>query len=316
MSYNGTILVPEYSVYPGYASNRYSLLFELIAQRNNFKVMATSSFKKEQQEGKICIAFKSLQHNDIHQNEQVLLLDNDISIIFYPVDLQHIDEPTLPEYRPLYERLLKKAVKIICPYKEAFIKAWGNNSETMEKFIWFPHSFGDKNVWNKHNNINNAKKNKCLSPGYAGLDYEMRRELLKYPEIADSIYHEEKYVENIVVNRKPFFGEEYVKKLNGYDCCFTCPSRFNYPLAKFFEIPAAGSLLVAKTCNDIKELGFIENVHYISVDEGNYINKIKEILKSPRNYDSIVKQGQDFVLEKFDIMNRVIQLEKIIGEIL
>jgi hypothetical protein len=85
MSYNGTILVPEYSVYPGYASNRYSLLFELIAQRNNFKVMATSSFKKEQQEGKICIAFKTLQHNDIHQNEEVLLLDGSINIIFYQI---------------------------------------------------------------------------------------------------------------------------------------------------------------------------------------------------------------------------------------
>ena len=49
MEYNGTILIPEYSVYPGYASNRYSLLFKTFADRNNFKIIATSSFKKEEQ---------------------------------------------------------------------------------------------------------------------------------------------------------------------------------------------------------------------------------------------------------------------------
>ena len=315
MGYDGTILVPDNFLYPAYGSRRYSTLFEEVAKKKNFKLLKTLYFRKEEQEGDICIVFCGLQHSYIYGNARSLDMPEKIKIIFYPTDLQHIDEPTIPEYRAMYERMLSRAVKIICPYKEAFIEWWGSKPEYMKKFEWFPHSFGYRSIWEKYSSKNRFKNNKCLNPGYAGLDYLMRRELLKYPELSDSIYHDEKYVGNIIVNRRPMFGEDYVKKLNSYVCCFTCPSRFNYPLAKYFEIPAAGSLLVAKKCKDIEELGFIPNVHYIEVQEDNHIDVIRAILKGENKYDDIVEEGRKLVLENFGIEKRIKQLERIIDEV-
>ncbi|MHA2265641.1 MAG: glycosyltransferase [Candidatus Thorarchaeota archaeon] len=91
--------------------------------------------------------------------------------------------------------------------------------------------------------------------------------------------------------------DEYARKLNSYFCCLTDSSVFNYTLAKYFEIPASGSLLIANTTPDLNRLGFRPNVHYIQVNAMNVFEVIRECLEHPQDYIEIRKTGRQHVLD-------------------
>lgn len=112
-------------------------------------------------------------------------------------------------------------------------------------------------------------------------------------------------------DRDKTYGKKYYQKLNKYLCCVVddaCEKR-PYIVAKFFEILASGSLLLAfneKTKNHFIELGFEDNVHYLSTTKDNFLEKIKYIL-DPKNkniIDKIRMNGYDLVLEKHTYINR------------
>lgn len=88
-------------------------------------------------------------------------------------------------------------------------------------------------------------------------------------------------------------GDDYMKYLSNYICCFTCCSNINTPyiINKFFEIPGSSSLLLAYdeyVKEPLKELGFIDGENYISCNKENLIDKINWICNDD-NDDSINK---------------------------
>ena len=97
-------------------------------------------------------------------------------------------------------------------------------------------------------------------------------------------------------------GENYIKYLSEYLCCFTCCSTRNTPyiINKFFEIPASGSLLLAYdewVKDGLKEIGFIDGENYISCNKENLIEKIEWICNEQNRdeVDRIRKNGNELV---------------------
>jgi hypothetical protein len=97
-------------------------------------------------------------------------------------------------------------------------------------------------------------------------------------------------------------GENYIKYLSEYLCCFTCCSTRNTPyiINKFFEIPASGSLLLAYdewVKDGLKEIGFIDGENYISCNKENIIEKIEWICNEQNRdeVDRIRKNGNELV---------------------
>lgn len=307
MEYRGTILFP--GKYNSRSSVRYTHFFRTFAEKNNFLILEKDNVTLEQMQGEIYIGFKAPQHDCFTRGRAAAEFPKNIKVIFFPVDLQYVDSPTIPEYRIRFENVLKRADKIICPYKEAFFYHW---PQYTNKFEWFPQYFSPEE-WYRCLPSDNRKINKCLIPGFAGLDYPMRRELYKHLDICDGLIHT-KYQQNMVVQNGAYY-EDYPKKLNEYICCFTCCSRFKYPLAKYFEIPAAGSLLVAERCKDIDELGFVPGKHYIAVTMNNMLEKIKNIINNPEKYINILEEGRKFVLNNYGVNKRIEQLERIVNNL-
>jgi uncharacterized membrane protein YcgQ (UPF0703/DUF1980 family) len=92
-------------------------------------------------------------------------------------------------------------------------------------------------------------------------------------------------------------------------------SKFNYVLAKYLEIPAVGSLLIANETNDLKKIGFIAGEHYVSITKENALETIYECLDNPDKYIEIRKNGMGFVRRNHSINNRFEQLKNILNEI-
>jgi len=91
---------------------------------------------------------------------------------------------------------------------------------------------------------------------------------------------------------------------------FTCGSGLEWAIRKFFEIPALGSLLLAKPFYNAENLGFIDGKNYIKTDYRDIIDKIEWLQKNPQEAQEIAKSGQDMIWKKHSLDARSKQLKK------
>ena len=91
---------------------------------------------------------------------------------------------------------------------------------------------------------------------------------------------------------------------------FTCGSGLEWPIRKFFEIPALGSLLLAKPFYNAHNLGFIDGENYIKTDYRDIIQKIEWLEDNPQKAQQIAKKGQDMIWKKHSLEARGKQLKK------
>jgi len=183
--------------------------------------------------------------------------------------------------------------------------------------IWLPHCFYDK--YNIEFN-NNPILKILLSGVICNKIYPMRRKLFnlikKYPIVYQEYagYNEPKH---------NTCGKKYIELLNKYFVSFTCCSTLNTPylISKFFEIPGSGSLLLAYDKHikvQMRQLGFIDMVNYISVDDNNLREKIQFVLNN-KNYNEINrirKNGYDFVRNSHMLSHRATTINDVADNIL
>ena len=103
-------------------------------------------------------------------------------------------------------------------------------------------------------------------------------------------------------------GPSYARNIHARLCGFTCSLKHHYTVAKFFEIPATGSLLLADASvrEPLRKLGFVEHEHYIAVDEDHLEEGVQYVL-DPRNrelVDRIRRAGQELVLQTHTTRDR------------
>ena len=122
-------------------------------------------------------------------------------------------------------------------------------------------------------------------------------------DIAQDVVNEE--VEN-------YADVKCIKKNSEMEWDYVC---FNYALAKHYEIPATGSLLIADETNDLKRAGFIADKHYISVNRSNILEKIRSCLRNPKDYEIIRKAGMAFSRKNHSINNRIELFGKILEDL-
>lgn len=76
---------------------------------------------------------------------------------------------------------------------------------------------------------------------------------------------------------------------------YTCGSGLSYPIRKFFEIPALGSVLVCLPCNGFKELGFKDKINAL-VSEPDRVMKVHDFLQNnPQKAQDIADAGRHLI---------------------
>jgi hypothetical protein len=86
-------------------------------------------------------------------------------------------------------------------------------------------------------------------------------------------------------------------------------------VAKHFEIPATGALLVADGAvrGPLEQLGFLENVHYVPVSEQDLEAKIRYVLDENNHLeiDEIRHRGQSLIREAHKTSDRARLIDSI-----
>jgi len=103
-------------------------------------------------------------------------------------------------------------------------------------------------------------------------------------------------------------GRGYAVSINKHRVAFTDCLKYRYIVAKYFEIPATGSLLLADCAvsEHLTRLGFSEGVHYIGVSGEALEDKIQYVLSECNRgqVDAIRRRGQELVWEAHKTSDR------------
>lgn len=179
---------------------------------------------------------------------------------------------------------------------------------------WIPHSASTEFMleYNAH------PENSILLSGAVDRNYPLRQQLKNlhaqgcyainyHPHPGYHCSYDHRTNQNV--------GRGYAEKINKHRAAFTDSLIYEYVVAKYFEIPATGALLLADDAvrAPLKELGFIENVHFVAVSKDNLEDKILYVLNESNHeeLDEIRRRGQQLVWERHKTSDRARRINQI-----
>jgi glycosyltransferase involved in cell wall biosynthesis len=112
------------------------------------------------------------------------------------------------------------------------------------------------------------------------------------------------------------FNLSYFANLIDTKYAYTAAEAFGLPIRKFFEIPAAGAVLLATRCNGFDRIGFRHGVNCIEVTPDRLADVIVQLDKDPDRAQRIASAGRQLVFERHSISARASQIKVCIESIL
>jgi hypothetical protein len=132
---------------------------------------------------------------------------------------------------------------ILCCYAYTFDRFYPQLSG-IKRMAWVPHSASPDFMVR----YNDHPENAILLSGCLEYHYPFREQMKRLHERGSypiNHHHHPGYSCKFDYDQDGTVGRGYAAKINHYRACFTDSSRYGYVVAKFFEIPATGSLLLA-----------------------------------------------------------------------
>lgn len=175
---------------------------------------------------------------------------------------------------------------------------------------FFPELIGRKEaIWSPHSAspdfalpFNQTPESTILLSGAIGPLYPLRmrmRELYQQRRYAIVHHVHPGYLAVYDYRTDPRVGTGYAKTIRQHLAAFTDALTFRYIVAKYFEIPATGTLLVADEAvsDPLRDLGFQQNTHYVGVSAEDLETKLEYVLdaRNRDEIDAIRRRGQDLV---------------------
>lgn len=152
-----------------------------------------------------------------------------------------------------------------------------------------------------------------------GVEYVLRKDAIRhlagsqFRQASKAYFHAYQVANRIGL---PVFSREaslrlynllFQKTLATTRCVYTAKGGFGIPIRKFFEIPAAGALLLCSPCNGYADLGFDSGKHYVSVEPELLLDALADWLRNPRAQE-IAAAGRSLVLQNHSLAARGAQI--------
>jgi hypothetical protein len=116
------------------------------------------------------------------------------------------------------------------------------------------------------------------------------------------------------IPKKDFLGVDYWKLLTHYRAAIACMSYTS--VLKYFEIPMCGCLMFAEVTdfNQIRDMGFIDGVNCVYINDLNYKKKFKEYWDTPDDpkWKRIADSGHKLVKNTYNNESEVRRFVKLI----
>lgn len=139
-----------------------------------------------------------------------------------------------------------------------------------------------------------------------GVEYPERLEAYKAissrSNIAAYIHSARKKVRRRITRKSGVCGiaaycSSYWANLRSTRAAFVSGGVFRTPVRKYFEVPAAGALMVAKPCVGMSRLGFVNGHNFLAVETERDLRAIKDNLWDEK-YTAIADCGQELIRRK------------------
>jgi Glycosyl transferases group 1 len=195
---------------------------------------------------------------------------------------------------------------ILCAYAyaaDAFFPALSS----MREVVWAPHAAAPDFLLP----FNERAENAVLLSGAVSEHYPLRRRLKALHDAGAYAvrYHAHPgYRCDFDHARDESVGRGYARAINRHRAAFTDAPKYGYLVAKYFEIPATGALLLAdrSVAGPFRKLGFVDGVHYLSVSDEDLEEKIEYVLdeKNHGALDEVRRAGQRLVWARHQTRDR------------
>lgn len=184
----------------------------------------------------------------------------------------------------------EKPALIFCHYREAF-KRW--LPDHINRFVWFPHHVpeGIFKPYPIPKEIPLLLMGATFSHIYPFRHY-LLQQLKSDPRF---VYHSHP---GYGIARMGIAGESYATTISRAKIFLTCDSIHHFPLLKYFEVLACGTLLAAPASDELIDLGFIDGQTFVAIDETNFIEKLDYFLINDYHREQIIQSGLQLIRQK------------------
>ena len=115
---------------------------------------------------------------------------------------------------------------------------------------------------------------------------------------------------------RAYLRETFREEICGARYSFTCGSGLRYPLRKYFEIPALGSVLVCVPCNGFEELGFRDKANAMICEPDHLLELGRWFNENIDKAQEIADAGRRLIAEHHTVEARAQQLKSALESVL
>lgn len=239
------------------------------------------------------------------------LIQEHCRVVVYCQDLHWFDEGM----RAMRLASLAPADLILATYAPVFAGFYPEIARC-RRVEWIPHAASPEFLLP----MNDRAENVVLLSGAINEYYPLRRQL-------QAIAGTNRLRGRIVEHRHPGYqcnhdhqtssavGAGYAHRIRGCRAAFTDASKLSYVVAKYFEIPATGALLLGDdtVASELSALGFKKWIHYVPVSERTLQRELLHVLDE-RNHgalDQIRNNGQNLVRKHHQTNDRARRIDEL-----
>ena len=180
-------------------------------------------------------------------------------------------------------------------YKDPFFRHFKGFSE--KQFVHWPWAVPDQFVNSKHLQV---RSNEVAIFGGRNSDAYDVRNWCRHQACVTNF-------EFSGVENKKLSDEEFYRWLTGFDAIVAAGSSnadYNLVTPKYFEIAAAGALLVGQYCEDLSDLGF-DDTNCMVFKKENFIDQVQEYRRNPQAFLDLRNRGRTLIAEKHKLSHRI-----------
>lgn len=291
-----------------YSHDRYKIFFGRLSKELNFRLTYTDKIDVPKD---IDVVIVGLQRTYTNSMMELANLDKRVKMIGILGDLHSLGNIPGNDIK-----MLNRYDMILGFNDETFKRMY---PQFMYKFTFFPQFFAPHERY-VDLSISKKPQMRCLLAGnlYPKWTYPFRNYIhsKRGNSKIDTLPYPGTFLKGMKKGKGKFFlGDRYVKKLNSYFCCVVTSGFLGGVVAKFLEVPAAGSLMLCNEALDLVKMGMIANVHYVSINKASVFTQINKCLENPLKYEKIRKCGMELVRERHSINNRIQELKRYVASI-
>jgi hypothetical protein len=111
------------------------------------------------------------------------------------------------------------------------------------------------------------------------------------------------------------YNQTFVQQLASTRYAYTDGAGDDYPVRKYFEIPALGTLLLCEPCAGFEKLGFVDRKNAVVVTPSNIGTVVEWLRKSPIEAQAIADAGRKLIWNRHSLHARAEQLARALSSI-